>query len=76
MFWVLYAACLSVAALAVRGAFAIHPVVGWVSVVVPALIALAAWVLYSISRPDAHLSDPWVFRAFDWLMGRFWRRGD
>ena len=59
MIWLLYAACLSVAALAVRGAFAIHPVVGWGSVVVVVLRALAFAALWLIARPDPQIGRWW-----------------
>ena len=57
--FLLYAACLSVAALAVRGAFSLHPVVGWVAVVIVVLCALAFAAFWLIARPDGAQQGRW-----------------
>ena len=59
MIFLLYAACLSVAALAVHGAFALHPVVGWVSVVIAVLCALAFAAMWLVARPDGAQQGKW-----------------
>ena len=53
------AVALSVAALAVRGAFALHPVIGWVSLVLLALACLAVAALWLIARPDPQIGRWW-----------------